>query len=425
MVVMKFGGTSVGSAKSIKLVAKAIENQTDNKLVVLSANAGTTDDLVELIGFLPKEQEKAAKKLEQVWKRTLNLCTELELNKEATTKAVELLDEIEKLMEGVGLLGFISEKVANTIVSYGERISTLIFFIYFSKQHNCSHIDITKHLTYCKDDESYSLQDTEYIKSEIENANIVITQGFICKDENGNISNLGRGGSDYTASILATELKAKELQIWTDVTGVMTADPRLVKNAKTKDYINITNLSKMAFFGAKVIHPDALKPVIKTGIPVSIRNTFQASESGTYITMGRKDSDPAITIKNGCYVYTLKSKSKKDLYLTNKYMSSLVVKHSLNLLATYHNDDTVSYVYEKNIDELIGTNRAVIREKVDLLYICELNDCKINVILKNVNNLNPKRIDLDLDNKTLLLLTNADNDNRKYSAFHDMLLSSE
>jgi tRNA A37 threonylcarbamoyladenosine dehydratase len=111
--------------------------------------------------------------------------------------------------------------------------------------------------------------------------------------------------------------------------------------------------------------------------------------------------------------------------LANKYISSLVVKHNLNLLATYHSDDTISYVYEKNIDNIIDTDRAIKREKVDLMYVCELNDSKINVILKNVNNLNPKRIDLDLDNKTLLLLTNADNENIKYSAFHDMLLNSD
>lgn len=106
-------------------------------------------------------------------------------------------------------------------------------------------------------------------------------------------------------------------------------------------------------------------------------------------------------------------------------MSSLVVKHNLNLLATFHSNDTVSYVYEKDIDQYIGIDKSISKDKVDLLYICELNDIKINVILKNINKLNPKRIDLDLSKKTLLLLTNADNNIDQYSAFHDILLNSE
>jgi len=425
MIVMKFGGTSVGTAESIRLVADAVEKQPSNKLVVLSANAGTTDDLVKLIGYLPKEQENAKTKLGEIRNRTTNLCSQLQLSGKATKQVAALITEIEKLMEGVELLGFITDKLANHIISFGELISTLIFYDYFSKKHQCKQLDIANLLTYNKADSVYNLSNTEGIVELFTQSSTVITQGFICKDENGNISNLGRGGSDYTASILAAELGADELQIWTDVSGVMTADPRIIRNAKTKDYINITNLSKMAFFGAKVIHPDTLKPTMKMGIPVSIRNTFQSENAGTYVTEGRKDNNPAITVKKGCYIYTLTTKSKKDLYLANKYISSLVVKHNLNLLATYHNDDTVSYVYEKNIDELIETERAIKKEKVDLLYVCELTDSKINVILKNVNNLNPKRIDLDLDNKSLLLLTNADNDNIKYNAFHDMLLSSE
>jgi aspartate kinase len=422
MVVMKFGGTSVGTSESIRLVASAIESQPGNKLVVLSANAGVTDALIELIGYLPHNQSEAKNKLKQISLNVFSICDDLELKDAEKEQIQKYIAAIEKLMEGIALLGFISEKVADKIVSFGERISTSIFYSFYSKNHKCSLLDITDHLIYNKVDGVYLLSSSDDIKNKLLNSGIIITQGFICKNNEGKISNLGRGGSDYSASILAAELGAEELQIWTDVSGVMTADPKIIKNAKTKDYVNITNLSKMAFFGAKVIHPDTLKPTMKTGIPVSIRNTFQASEKVTHITEGRKDNNPAITIKKGCYVYTLVSKSKEDLYLTNKYMSSLVVKHNLNLLTTFHSDDTVSYVYEKNIDDYIEINKSISSEKIDLLYICELNDIKINVILKNINKLNPKRIDLDLDKKTLLLLTSANNKLSRYSEFHDLLL---
>ena len=422
---MKFGGTSVGTSDSIRLVANAIDKHSGKKLIVLSANAGVTDNLVNLIGYLPSKPNEANNIIEKINQNLLSICKELELNDGQTNQVQNYIYEIKNLVEGVRLLGFISEKVSNKIVSYGEIISSFIFHSYYSKHHQSQLLDITKHLVYRKSTGTYHLENKKEIESSLENFDTLITQGFICIDKNGNISNLGRGGSDYSASILAAELGAEELQIWTDVTGVMTADPRIVKNAKTKDFVNITNLSKMAFFGAKVIHPDTLKPTMKTGIPVSIRNTFQSNEEGTYITEGRKDKTPAMTIKKDCYVYTLVSNTKKDLYLTNKYMSSLVVKHNLNLLATFHSDDTVSYVYEKNIDQYIGIDKSISKEKVDLLYICELNDIKINVILKNINKLNPKRIDLDLSKKTLLLLTNADNNIDQYSAFHDILLNSE
>lgn len=422
---MKFGGTSVGTSDSIRLVANAIDKQSGKKLVVLSANAGVTDNLVNLIGYLPSKPNEANNIIEKINQNLLSICNELELNDNHSNQVQNYIDEIRNLVEGVRLLGFISEKVSNKIVSYGEIISTYIFHSYYSKQHQSLLLDITNHLVYRKTTGTYHLENKEDINNCLRNSDTLITQGFICTDENGNISNLGRGGSDYSSSILAAELGADELQIWTDVTGVMTADPRLVKNAKTKDYVNITNLSKMAFFGAKVIHPDTLKPTMKTGIPVSIHNTFQSSAGATYITEGRKDNNPVITLKKGCFVYTLVSNTKKDLYLTNKYMSSLVVKHNLNLLATFHSDDTVSYVYEKDIDHYIGIDKSISKDKVDLLYICELNDIKINVILKNINKLNPKRIDLDLSKKTLLLLTNADNNIDQYSAFHDILLNSE
>ncbi|MER3330006.1 MAG: hypothetical protein RIF34_10545, partial [Candidatus Kapaibacterium sp.] len=187
----------------------------------------------------------------------------------------------------------------------------------------------------------------------LQSSNTIITQGFICKDLDGNITNLGRGGSDYSASIIAAELQAEELQIWTDVNGVMSADPRIIRNPLTKNRINVGSLERMAFFGAKVIHPDTLKPTLKSNIPVKILNTFNSDNHGTLVTIEKDNPIPTFTIKRKCLLYTFRTNSKKNLYLINKHITNTIVKKSLNLLSSSHIDNSVNYVFERAIDKFL------------------------------------------------------------------------
>lgn len=423
MIVMKFGGTSVGTAEAMQLVADAVSKQLGGKIVVLSASAGITDKLVNITNSLPEDVSTARTIYTQVEELTINISDGLELSTDSLIKVQKLLKELSELIYSVELLEYISENISNRIVAYGELLSSTIFSEYYKRKYKCKFLDITQYLTYIKKTDQYRIDNKHNIKELLESKETIITQGFICKNEEGHITNLGRGGSDYSAAIIAAELEAKELQIWTDVNGVMSADPRIIKNALTKNRINVGSLEKMAFFGAKVIHPDTLKPTLIANIPVKILNTFDSENQGTLVTKERDNPIPTFTIKRKCLIYTFKAYSKKNLYLINKYITNTIVKKSLILLASIHIENTVHYVFERSIDKLISTDVNYEIKEIDLIYICELNYSKINAILTNLNNLNIEHLEVDWNSGAILILANADNKTEDYDRLHDMLIN--
>ena len=423
MIVMKFGGTSVGTAESMRLVADAITKQPGSKIVVLSASAGITDKLVNITNSLPEDLATARTIFSEIEVQMHQICDELQVRNRSLTKVTALLFEIGKLIHSVELLEFISDNVANRIVAYGELLSTTIFSEYFNQNHACTFLNITDYLTYDKKLDDYTLDNKEEITKLLEASGTIVTQGFICKNSDGNIANLGRGGSDYSAAIIAAEMKADELQIWTDVNGVMSADPRIVKNPLTKNRINVGSLERMAFFGAKVIHPDTLKPTLKANIPVKILNTFNSDNQGTLVTIDRDNPIPTITIKRKCLLYTFRTNSKKNLFIINKYITNTIVKKSLNLLSSVHIDNAVHYVFERSIDKFLDLDTNYESKEIDLIYICELNNSKINAILRKLEKLKIEHLEVDWSSGAILILANADNKTEDYDRFHQMLIN--
>lgn len=423
MVVMKFGGTSVGTAEAMRLVAEAINKKSGSKIVVLSASSGVTDKLVNITNSLPEDTTSARSIYMEVEAQMLKIASDLELSESSIIKVTAPLHELSQLIYSVELLEFISDNVTNRIVAYGELLSTTIFSEYFSNSYSCKFLNITDYLTYDKKADQYTLAKKEEIGLLLESNNTVVTQGFICKNTEGNIANLGRGGSDYSAAIIAAEMQAEELQIWTDVNGVMSADPRIIKNPLTKNRINVGSLERMAFFGAKVIHPDTLKPTLMANIPVKILNTFNSDNHGTLVTIDRDNPIPTFTIKRKCLLYTFRTNSKKNLYLINKYITNTIVKKSLNLLTSVHIDNAVHYVFERSIDKFLDIDMNYESKEIDLIYICELNNSKINAILTNLNNLNIQHLEVDWSSGAILILANTDNRAEDYDRFHDMLIN--
>ncbi len=423
MIVMKFGGTSVGTAEAMRLVADAITKQSGNKIVVLSASSGITDKLVNITNSLPEDLETARSLFSEIEAQMHQISDGLQLEVNAKTKVTALLKELSELIYSVELLEYISDNVANRIVAYGELLSTTIFSEYYNQNHSCEFLNITDYLTYDKKGDAYTLANKEEISNILESANTIVTQGFICKNTEGNIANLGRGGSDYSAAIIAAEMQAEELQIWTDVNGVMSADPRLIKNPLTKHRINVSSLERMAFFGAKVIHPDTLKPTLKANIPVKILNTFNSDNHGTLVTTEKDNPIPTFTIKRKCLLYTYRASSKKNLYLINKHITNTIVKKSLNLLSSSHIDNSVHYVFERSIDKFLELDMDFESKEIDLIYICELNNSKINAILRELNNLKIEHLEIDWSSGAILILANADKKGDDYNRFHDMLIN--
>lgn len=423
MIVMKFGGTSVGSAESMILVADAISKQEGQKLVVLSASSGITDKLINITNALPENTDSAQKYYKEIEEKTLEIATGLQLAEYSQKIVKSLLVQLQRLLEGVGLLNHISQNVANRIIAMGELLSTTIFSEFYFNISKSKFVDITDYLVFNLKGESYRLNNKPKLKELLEVNDTLITQGFICRDESGNISNLGRGGSDYSAAIIAAEMQANELQIWTDVNGIMSADPRIISKPVTKEYINLENLSRMAFFGAKVIHPDTLKPSMEQQIPVRILNTFNAVNSGTLVTVGSDNPIPTMTIKKACFKYSFAQNKKKSLYLVNKYITNTIIKNGLNLLSSNQVEHTIEYVFTKNIDKLIGDDLQYSVKEVDLIYICELNNSKINSILTKLNNLNKERLEINWQDGTILILASADNSTESYDILHDTLIN--
>ena len=289
MKVLKFGGTSVGSIESILEVKKIVESQQEAVVVVVSAFKEVTDQLYHLAhlasqGDASYQQEFLA--LSQRHISTIEHVVPVEKHLSVTSKVTQLMEELSNILRGIFLIQDLTPKITDTITSYGERISSLIIgqvideaVTYDSRQFIKTMPQFTKHIV---DFEHTNALIHEHFSKE---APVVVCGGFIATDkETGNITNLGRGGSDYTAAILAAALNATSLEIWTDVDGFMTADPRIINNTYVIEKLTFTEAMELCNFGAKVIYPPTIYPAYHKNIPIRIKNTFNPSAPGTYIS---------------------------------------------------------------------------------------------------------------------------------------------
>jgi bifunctional aspartokinase / homoserine dehydrogenase 1 len=289
MKVLKFGGTSVGSVNGILSVKKIVEAQDAPVIVVVSALSGITDQLYNIAKLACDGDNSYLQEYDRMYARhqeVIDGVVPLE-KKEAILAQVQLLfNDISNIFRGVFLIKDISTKIIDTIVSYGESISSIIVTaaikdaVHFdSKSFIKTENQFDKHIV--DFDKTNAL-----IRESFENApRICVCGGFISTDATTNfITNLGRGGSDYTAAILAAALHASMLEIWSDVDGFMTADPRIINNAYVIDKLSFIEAMELCNFGAKVIYPPTIFPVFHQNIPVKIKNTFNPEAEGTYIS---------------------------------------------------------------------------------------------------------------------------------------------
>ena len=289
---MKFGGTSVGSVNSILNLKNIVENaaKTDNVIVVVSALGGITDKLIKTaqmavdgnIAFNEELQAIVTRHHELIY----SIIPEEEKRDELLQEVNMLLNELDNIYQGLALINNITPKSEATIVSYGERISSRIVtaLIDGAVRYNARKFIKTeiKHKKYILASE----ETDKLIHNEFDNSNdrIIVVPGFIAQDKDSEeITNLGRGGSDYTAAIIAATLNADSLEIWTDVDGFMTADPRVINNAYTIKHLSYVEATELCNFGAKVVYPPTIYPVFKANIPIKIKNTFNPEGDGTVI----------------------------------------------------------------------------------------------------------------------------------------------
>lgn len=288
MKVLKFGGSSVGSKESILNLKGIVESQSDDVIVVVSALGGITDRLINTAKLAAKGDKQYEEELSLMLKRHEQMIRdviEVKRRRRANKHVRQLFDELSDIMHGLFLLHDLSEKTLDTIMSYGERLSTQIVVEliddiklfdarnFIKTEHKSPTHAIDSNLTY------QLIQDTF---KELPHRSLV--PGFISSDAlTGEVSNLGRGGSDYTASLLAAALNAECLEIWTDVDGFMTADPRVISNAYTIESLSYVEAMELCNFGAKVVYPPTIYPVCSKNIPILIKNTFNPQGKGTII----------------------------------------------------------------------------------------------------------------------------------------------
>ncbi|MDR1858207.1 MAG: aspartate kinase [Treponema sp.] len=289
MIVMKFGGSSVADAGRIRHVAEIIQAHLDQKpVVVLSAMGDTTDHLLEAGN---EALNKGVVSIERIAKHHVETMRKLKLPAQDRKEITSLLEELRLLLSGISLIREMTGRTRDFLVSFGERLSVRIAAAYcnsvripaiacdawdmgFVSDSNFTSAELLK--------ESWELIPKEIIPLHKTGMLPFIT-GFIAKDANGNITTLGRGGSDLSATMVAAACKAQEVQVWKDVDGILTADPRIVGKARPVQTVTYDEAAELAYFGAQILHPRAMQPCIKTGTPVMVKNSYNIAAPGTRI----------------------------------------------------------------------------------------------------------------------------------------------
>lgn len=319
MIVMKFGGTSVGSAENMESVRRIITSG-GRKIVVLSAMSGTTNSLVEICSDLEKKDNNKAKEtVQNLKKHYLQTAKELLKQEDYIQKATSLLSSFFD-----ELFNYVSQEYSITlekkIHSYGEIMTTNLFTLYLNEcGENATLLSALNFMRTKSEGEPDMAFIQESIQKEIENypnTEIFITQGYICKNNKGEVDNLTRGGSDYSATIIGAALKADEIVIWSDKDGLLNNDPRFVDNTFPLSEISYGEAEELAYFGAKILHPTCIVPARKASIPVKLKNTMNTEAPGTLIFNNQSDQGQikAIAAKDDIVSINIKSGRMMNAY---------------------------------------------------------------------------------------------------------------
>jgi aspartate kinase len=312
MKVMKFGGTSVGTAERMKGVAKLVTRSGEPTFVVLSAMSGTTNSLVEISDYLYKKNPEGAQEvINQLEKKYMGHIEELYSTEEMKKKTAEFLRKEFNYLRTFTKDTFTSfeEKI---VVAQGEVMSTNMVTNYLNEQG--VKTVLLDALTFMRTDKN-SEPDMPFIKENLDRVmrthqgyQIYITQGFVCKNAYDEVDNLQRGGSDYTASLIGAAMMSDEIQIWTDIDGMHNNDPRIVDKTDAVHQLNFEEAAELAYFGAKILHPTCVQPAKYAGVPVRIKNTMDPDAEGTVIdnvlvrgkikAVAAKDNITAIKVKS-------------------------------------------------------------------------------------------------------------------------------
>ena len=298
MIVLKFGGSSIGSGQNIQKVKDILSKQDEPFIVIISATSGTTDQLQVLAKLALEGKYKET--LESLKKRQFKLLRELldPVNQpDVIIYTLKLFNQLENICDSVFTIKELSDKTLSHVLSFGERLSICVIHKYLIQEG--INIDLLDSKQLIKANHSYlnaevNYQETEALIKQAINGKNYIATGFIASNNRGEYVVLGRGGSDYSAAIYASAIDAKSLELWSDVNGMLNANPKIVQQANSIDQLSYKEAFELAYFGAKVLYPAAIRPVMQKRIPVYLKNTLHPEQKGTLISFDSGDSQNKI-----------------------------------------------------------------------------------------------------------------------------------
>ena len=380
---MKFGGTSVGSPERMKYVAQLVTKSNDQTFVVLSAMSGTTNSLVEISDYLYKKNPEGANEhinaLENTYMRHVETLYSTEEYKEKTRSF--LREEFNYLRSFTkDLFTSFEEK---SIVAQGEIISTNMVANYMQEQG--FNVCLLNALDFMRTDKNVE-PDPHYIKEKLtdimndhQGHQVYITQGFICRNAYGEIDNLQRGGSDYTASLIGVSLNAEEIQIWTDIDGMHNNDPRVVDHTEPVRQLHFEEAAELAYFGAKILHPTCVQPAKYAGIPVRLKNTMEPDAEGTIINNDlKRNAIKAVAAKDN--ITAIKIKSSRMLLATGFLRKVFEIFESyqtpIDMITTSEVGVSMSIDNNTHLDEIVDELKkyGTVTVDTDMCIICVVGD---------------------------------------------------
>jgi len=314
MIILKFGGTSVGTPQGMNQIREIITKDNNKKLVVLSALSGVTNTLVEIGERLrKKEHEQATKVIKKLQKRYDEFLEELFETESFKNKASVIIAESMNFIKSCLEKPF-TNSIDKELLAQGELMSTNIFNLHLQEHELNSALinalDFVRTDAFSEPDEAFINKElSDILMKQSADTTLIITQGYICRNAEGNIDNLKRGGSDYTASLVGAALNADEIQIWTDIDGMHNNDPRVVEKTFSIPQLSFEEAAELAYFGAKILHPSCIRPAQKKTIPVRLKNTMKPEAAGTLIHTkeGSGEGIKAIAAKDGIVAIKIKS----------------------------------------------------------------------------------------------------------------------
>lgn len=433
---MKFGGTSVGTASRMKEVASLVTASSEPTFVVLSAMSGTTNALIEIADYLYKKNPEGANEvINKLEDKYLQHVQDLYSTEEYKLKTKEFLIKKFEYLRSFTKDLFTSFEEKN-IVAQGEIMSTNMVTNYLREKG--IKVILLNALDFMRTDKNGE-PDSEFIKKELGKAmeqhkdfQIYITQGFICRNAYGEVDNLLRGGSDYTASLIGVALSASEIQIWTDIDGMHNNDPRVVKKTEALHQLNFEEAAELAYFGAKILHPTCIQPAKYAGIPVRLKNTMEPEAEGTIIDNTIvKGKIKAVAAKDN--ITAVKIKSSRMLLATGFLRKVFEIFESnqtpIDMITTSEVGVSMSIDSEARLNEIVNELKkyGTVSVDHDMCIVCVVGDLDWKnlgfetLVLEAMKSIPVRMISYGGSNYNISFLINAKDKQRALQQLSDVL----